>query len=116
MNCERERFRFRETNRVIWENFGHPHKLLELGCGEGFQSDQLQQVCDHLYGIDVSRRAVRRARRRCPQATFAIDDIYGMRRPTSLAPFDLVTACEIFITVRTSAGPYSAFPNLVRRA
>ena len=95
MNCEREKFRFRETNRLIAENFGHPHSLLEIGCGEGLQSSELQQISDTLYGIDVSVRAVRRAMRRCPQATFAVGDIYRLPQSMPLTRFDLVTACEV---------------------
>ena len=82
LNCESERFRFRETNKVIAENFGYLDSLLEIGCGEGLQSRELQQVSQSLYGIDVSGRAIRRARRRCPDATFAISDMYDL--PQSL--------------------------------
>jgi SAM-dependent methyltransferase len=95
LNCDRERFRFRETNRLIIENFGHPHSLLEIGCGEGRQTSELQQVCDRLYGIDVSRRALRRAERRCPQATFAVGNAYGLSPFVQAPRFDLVTACEV---------------------
>jgi 2-polyprenyl-3-methyl-5-hydroxy-6-metoxy-1,4-benzoquinol methylase len=95
MNCERERFRFRETNRLITENVGHPYNLLEIGCGEGLQSNELQQISDKLYGIDVSVRAVRRAVRRCPQATFAVGNIYRLPQSMQSTRFDLVTACEV---------------------
>lgn len=94
LNCEAEKFRFRETNRLILHNFGRPHRVLEIGCGEGLQSSELQRICDHLHGIDVSRRAVRRAKRRCPQATFAVADICERLPPSPSARFDLVTACE----------------------
>jgi Methyltransferase domain len=95
MNCGRERFRFMETNRLITENFDHPYNLLEIGCGEGLQSSELQQISDRLYGIDVSVRAVRRAVRRCPQATFAVGNIYRLPQSMQSTRFDLVTACEV---------------------
>lgn len=95
MKCTRESIRFRETNRLISDNFGHSPSLLEIGCGEGLQSKELQQVCDHLYGIDVSSRAIRRAKRQCPQATFAVSDIYDLPPPIPSTRFDLVTACEV---------------------
>jgi SAM-dependent methyltransferase len=95
MNCERERVRFRETNRLITENFGRPHSLLEIGCGEGLQSSELRKICDSLYGVDVSARAVKRAKRQCPQATFAVGDIYRLPQSMPLARFELVTACEV---------------------
>ena len=72
LSSESERSRFRQANRAIMENFGHLQGVLEIGCGGGLQSCELQQVCDRPYGVDVSGRAVRRARRRCPQATFAV--------------------------------------------
>jgi 2-polyprenyl-3-methyl-5-hydroxy-6-metoxy-1,4-benzoquinol methylase len=95
LNCEREKFRFKATNKLIRENFGRPHSLLEIGCGEGLHSSELQQLCNRFYGIDVSRRAIRRARHRCPQATFAVADICAPLRPPLLARFDVVTACEV---------------------
>jgi hypothetical protein len=104
LNCEREKFRFRETNRVIRKNFGHPHKLLELGCGEGLQSSELQKVCDHLYGIDASERAIRRAKRRCPQATFSVADACGPPQSLPSTRFNLVTACEILYYMTDVAG------------
>jgi 2-polyprenyl-3-methyl-5-hydroxy-6-metoxy-1,4-benzoquinol methylase len=99
LSSESERSRFRQTNRLILENFNHPHSLLEIGCGEGLQSSALQQVCDRLYGIDVSGRAVRRAKRRCPQATFGVGDMYRLPQATPAPRFDLVTACEVLYYV-----------------
>ena len=101
---ESERFRFAQVNRVIQNQFGHPSRLLEIGCGEGFQSSFLKSTCDHLYGVDVSQRAVRRARKRCHGATFAVGDIHNL--PEVVAPFrfDLVTACEVLYYGEHPAG------------
>jgi 2-polyprenyl-3-methyl-5-hydroxy-6-metoxy-1,4-benzoquinol methylase len=95
LNSESEKFRFRQTNKVIEENFGYLHSLLEIGCGEGLQSSELQQVSECLYGIDVSKRAIRRAKRRCPEATFAVGDMYDLPQSVPKTQFDLVTACEV---------------------
>jgi 2-polyprenyl-3-methyl-5-hydroxy-6-metoxy-1,4-benzoquinol methylase len=95
LNCEREKFRFAETNRIILENFGHIGSLLEVGCGEGLQSNELLRICNHLHGIDVSSRAIRRARRQCPEATFEVGDIFGLSGTVPASGFDLVTACEV---------------------
>ncbi len=112
MNCERERFRYRETNRLILENFGHSHTLLEIGCGEGLQSSQLQEVCDHLHSIDVSTRAVRRAKRRCPLATFTAGDMYSLPQPSTR--FDLVVACEVLFYISDVAGALNRMSQLGR--
>jgi SAM-dependent methyltransferase len=107
LDCESERNRFAQTNNVIMENFGRLSRLLEVGCGEGLQSKELQRVCYHLFGIDVSKRAIRRARRRCPQATFAVSDLFAFSKP-AIGPFDLVTACEVLYYV-------SDVPTALRR-
>lgn len=94
MTSPSEQFRFRETNRLILEKFGHQTTILEIGCGEGHQSLYLQHVCDRLTGLDVSARAVKRARSRCPQGQFLVGDIFS-QEVSALAPFDLAVACEV---------------------
>lgn len=89
-----EQYRFAETNRLIMEQFGRVGSLLEVGCGEGHQSLHLRQVCDSLIGLDVSVRAVRRARRMCPQDEFLVGDVFS-EEVGARAPFDLVVACEV---------------------
>jgi len=93
MASEAEMFRFAQTNRVIARQFGHVGSLLEIGCGEGHQSVHLATICDRLIGIDVSPRAVERARMRCANGEFLVGDAFsaGIGR----GPFDLVVACEV---------------------
>ncbi len=114
LDCERERFRFEETNRLILDNLGHSGSLLEIGCGEGLQSSELLKVCNHLHGIDISRRATLRARRRCPQATFAVTDLYGLSLPTPATRFDLVTACEVLYYMADVTGALKRLSELGR--
>ena len=54
------------------------------------------QVCRQVYGLDVSLRAVRRAKRRCPGAAFVAGDLTKVVRFIN-APqrFDVVVACEV---------------------
>lgn len=89
-----EQYRFEQTNRIIRENFGLVGSLLEVGCGEGHQTAYLERVCKRLTGLDVSGKAVLRARKRCPQSMFLVGDIFS-RELEGLAPFDLVVACEV---------------------
>ena len=49
-------------------------EILEIGCGEGHQSGRLLEICDSLYGIDVSHRAITRAQARCSGAKFGVGD------------------------------------------
>lgn len=96
MDSEQERFRFEETNRVIRDKLGSKFgTLLEVGCGEGHQSEVLAGLCDQLTGIDVSATAVERARRRLPRSQFAAGDLYTQPWAQERDRFDLVTACEV---------------------
>jgi SAM-dependent methyltransferase len=101
LQSPKEQARFAWTNRVIAEHFGRPETILEIGCGEGHQSQRLARVCGQLYGIDVSRRAVRRARRRCPEARFiAAADPLSFHFDDMALPADLVVACEMLYYVK----------------
>jgi SAM-dependent methyltransferase len=89
-----ETYRFNETNRIIRERFGNVDSILEIGCGEGYQSLHLSKVCNRLIGLDVSTRAVERARRRVSDSEFIVGDIFS-KEVNSRAPFDLIVACEV---------------------
>jgi SAM-dependent methyltransferase len=97
----REKWRFQETNRILLREFGQIRTLLEVGCAEGHQTAYLMHVCSQLYGFDVSERAVRRARRRCPDAILAAGDMASAaciaRGPKR---FDVVVACEVLYYVK----------------
>ena len=58
--------------------------FLDSGCGEGYYT---QAICNHLsaknrdvsvYGIDISKEALRRAARRLPQGKFAVASAYHL--------------------------------------
>jgi SAM-dependent methyltransferase len=100
MGSAREQARFAWTNRLIETEFGRPSTILEIGCGEGHQSQYLARICDRLYGVDVSARAVRRAARRCPSGKFAAGDPFAFCLPGMPAPVDLVVACEVIYYVK----------------
>ncbi|HWB49565.1 MAG TPA: class I SAM-dependent methyltransferase [Stellaceae bacterium] len=95
MGSAREQARFAWTNRLIAEHLPPLETILEIGCGEGHQSQYLAHACRQLYGIDVSRRAVRRAERRCPAGKFAVGDPQSAPLAHMPAEVDLVTACEV---------------------
>jgi SAM-dependent methyltransferase len=100
LQSAKEQARFAWTNRLIAAQFGQPETILEIGSGEGYQSQRLRQACGRLYGIDVSPRAVRRARRRCPEARFAAGDPLTYRFADMPLPVDLVVACEVLYYVK----------------
>jgi SAM-dependent methyltransferase len=94
MDSPSEKYRFEETNRLILEKFGRVRSILEVGCGEGHQSVILKNICNHLVGLDVSAKAVARAKRRCPGAVYYVGDI-SSREIDEFRPYDLVVACEV---------------------
>jgi SAM-dependent methyltransferase len=100
MDSAQEQARFVWTNELISKHFAPVDTLLEIGCGEGHQSQYLSQVCRRHYGIDVSARAVRRARRRLPDATFAIGDPFNPGLSDMPPVVDLVVACEMLYYVK----------------
>ena len=105
LGSEREHRRFEATNELIARNFPGTGSLLEIGCGEGHQSELLLDVCEQLHGIDVSATAIERARARVPTGRFTAGDLYAQpwrdgdasasRATNGARPFDLVVACEV---------------------
>ncbi len=95
MDSPTEQARFAATNRIIEREFGRVGSLLELGCGEGHQSAHLAQLAGQSYGLDVSAKAIERARQRLPAAEFAATDLFGQPWGEQPGRFDLVTACEV---------------------
>lgn len=100
MDSALERSRFEATNAMIERAFGRVGNLLEIGCGEGHQSAYLIQVAEQLYGIDVSARAIERARIRVPRATFAACDLASQPWGDAAGRFDLVVACEVLYYIK----------------
>lgn len=98
LDCSKERFRFAATNMIIKREFGVVGTILEIGCGEGLQSLYFSEICERLYGIDVSPMAVARAQERYPSGDFKVGDI--MRPLDWSEEVDLVVACEVLYYVK----------------
>lgn len=96
LDSEPERFRFAETNDQVRRVFGDGiGSLLEIGCGEGLQTEVLTGVSRSVTGIDVSPTAIGRARRRLPGVEFAVGDLLAQPWPVDQPRFDVVVACEV---------------------
>ncbi|MFQ6371118.1 23S rRNA (guanine(745)-N(1))-methyltransferase [Shewanella sp. YIC-542] len=62
---------------------------LDVGCGEGYYSQRLQQAVNgSLQGMDISKTAVRYAAKRYPQLRFCVASAYDM--PFASGSFDLM--------------------------
>lgn len=99
LNNALEAYRIQRTSNIIQKNFGRVESLLEIGCAEGTQSKALSENCSQLVCVDVSKRAVRRARRAVPGADFFVTDVFTT---SGFFPkrFELVVACEIIYLLR----------------
>jgi SAM-dependent methyltransferase len=96
LDVPEEHARFRETSRLIYQQFGGTlESILEIGCGEGLQTCYLSPLAQRIVAMDPSHRAIARAQSRgLPNVRFNVGDLrscYGSRGE----PFDLVTACEV---------------------
>lgn len=114
MASDLERARFEATNAVIERAFGRVGSVLELGCGEGHQTEYLARVSDRQFGLDVSPQAVDRARRRVPSAQFAATDVFGQPWGDQAGRFDLVTACEVLYYLSDPAATIERMRHLGR--
>lgn len=114
MESALEGARFAATNAVIERAFGRVGSVLELGCGEGHQTQWFARLSDMQYGVDVSTHAIERARVRLPQAQFAATDVFGQPWGEQRHRFDLVTACEVLYYLSDPAATLARMRHLGR--
>ena len=112
MTSAKEQFRFEATNAILSAKVGHVGTILEVGCGEGHQSQHLAGLCDQLYGIDVSARAVERARNRVPTARIDVGTLPVVPRTPPGGRFDIVVACEVLYHMSDVPGAVNAISEL----
>jgi trans-aconitate methyltransferase len=112
LGSDLEEARFEWTNELIRDRLAAPDSILEIGCGEGHQTLHLQRVCRSIYGIDVSARAIARARSRVPDAQLAVAALDGQPWGDDRGRFDLVTACEVLYYVADMVGTIDRMSHL----
>lgn len=95
LDSEVEHARFRMTSKYLEAHLGRPRTILEIGCGEGIQSEYFARQCDRLTGIDVSARAIERAKKRLPRADFVAGDLFDQPWVGETDRFDVIVACEV---------------------
>jgi SAM-dependent methyltransferase len=104
MTSEKEQFRFARTNGIIARELigsaAQVGSLLEIGCGEGHQSEYLSALCRQLTGIDIVPKAIERARARSAAIEWVLGDVEDQPWSNSGRHFDIVTACECLYAFR----------------
>ncbi|MBQ9859593.1 MAG: methyltransferase domain-containing protein [Clostridia bacterium] len=81
--------------RLVDRLGGKQPVLLDAGCGEGYYTAALAQVIaahdGQTVGVDLSKAAVRRTAKRCPDALSAVASVYHL--PLADASVDLLVNC-----------------------
>jgi len=97
MDSQSEQFRFNETNKIISRNIEKRGKLLEIGCGEGHQTEHFSKIFDEIHAVDVSSVAVEKARKRFGDSNiiFKVGFVPKVTESFNNSYFDVVTACEV---------------------
>lgn len=73
-------------------------RVLDLGCGGGYESMRLTKAGAQVSGVDFSEECIRIAKERCPQAQFELMDFRQLDRK-NLGKFDGVFACASLIHI-----------------
>jgi phospholipid N-methyltransferase len=87
--------RERHQRMLTWCRVLEPRRILELGCAEGVFTAALAAFNGEVVAIDISARAVARARERCadfPRAQIVQVDV---RREIPAGQFDLIVCTEL---------------------
>ena len=102
LSSQREQCRFQAVNEFIGRHCGRINTILEIGSGEGHHTQHLQVVADHIVGVEVSSKAIARARSRCPTVRFVQGQFPPLPLPVTAvrAHYDLVIASEVLYYVR----------------
>jgi len=73
-------------------------RVLDLGCGPGYESMRLTKAGASVMGVDFSEECIRIAKERCPQAQFELMDFRYLDRD-KLGIFEGVFACASLIHI-----------------
>ena len=116
LDSAKEHARFSATNEHIQRAFGAElESILEIGSGEGLQSRYLATLCRQLTGIEVSSRAVERAKVAVPTASFLAGDLLAQPWAGERHRFDVVVACEVLYYLPDVPAALAAMRRLARR-
>lgn len=74
-----------KVNQLAIDYACHAETILDIGCGEGYYSHRLFETLQHsrpksceLYGLDISKSAIRSAAKRYPELHFCVASVFEM--------------------------------------
>jgi SAM-dependent methyltransferase len=102
LKSEKEIARFERTNDLILKYVKRHDAVLELGSAEGVQTAFLAKISGEITGVEVSRRAVDRARLRVRQADFICGPAEEVIQQFGDKVFDLALLCETLYLMQRS--------------
>lgn len=73
-------------------------RVLDLGCGGGYESMRLTKAGAQVVGVDFSEESIRIAEERCPEAQFELVDFRQLDN-NKLGKFDGIFACASLIHI-----------------
>lgn len=83
----------------LFEYAKDARKILDFGCGEGTRLNLLEKSGKLLYGIDISKNAISKARKKYPKINFICGDIRDARLGDN---FDLVFSAYVLEHTRNT--------------
>ena len=74
---------------------GEGQRVLDIGCGNGALTAQIQRAGMSVTGIDFTASGIDRARQSFPDITFVVHDISDPLLPALQGQFDIVVSAEV---------------------
>jgi len=93
-DCVRGRSYHNHISGYVMETLPKNGRLLDIGCGTGLFVEKYMEGGRDVTGLDISRRMIERARRRCPECGFTIGT--GDNLPFRDDSFDAVSSLLVF--------------------
>ncbi|KQM35879.1 class I SAM-dependent methyltransferase [Sphingomonas sp. Leaf10] len=110
-----DRVRFERTNALIARIAPGADSLLEIGAGEGMQTEYLARLGARITTIEVSADAVARARERVPDARILHGRAEGVATLVAGQRFDVAVACEVLYYLPDPAVLIAALQRIADR-
>ncbi|HEX7857234.1 MAG TPA: class I SAM-dependent methyltransferase [Sphingobium sp.] len=111
---EEERVRFEATSALILHHCTPVDSLIEIGCGEGLQTQHLARLASHVTGIDVSANALARARTAVLDATLLEGELTALLPSLPRSSYDVATLCEVLYYMADPADALARAQGLAR--